>query len=68
MEIEDYKSKVVDICTNLGTCFPYEDDQIEADDWQALADELAELARLTAVAGNRLASYAGHASKRASAS
>lgn len=66
LEIQDYKDRVAAICEQFAQALPYEPDQVEAETWQELADELAELASVVSSAAGRLASYAGNASKRAS--
>jgi hypothetical protein len=65
MEIEEMKEKIADICNELGHCLPYEADQVEETDWDNIADELANLARIICIAGNRVAAHAGIARRKA---
>ena len=66
MEIVDVKRKVAeDVCSLLAGGLPYDEDQIHAEDWDSLADELAEIARHAAVGASRIAGYAGYARLRA---
>lgn len=65
LSLDEYKSRVAGICEQLGGGLPYEADQIKADDWQELADELIEIASFVGSMANSLAAYAGNASKRA---
>lgn len=65
LTLDEYKDKVVEICEQLGSGLPYEPEDVKAEDWQELAGGLADLARFVGGMANRLASYAGNASKRA---
>ena len=65
MEIESLKDRVVEACQMIGGGLPYDAESIEADDWDSLADYLADVARHVCVGGNRMAGYAGYARRRA---
>lgn len=43
MNISQVKDKIVDICTDLGNCLPYDRGDIECDDVRSLIDEIVEL-------------------------
>lgn len=58
MTIEEFEQKVIDVSTELGTALIYDIGQLESSDWDGLADEVAELASLTARTANRYAAYA----------
>lgn len=66
LKLSEYKERVVGICQELGGRLPYEIEDIEADDWQALASELAELASFVSGQASRLAAYASNVKRRGS--
>lgn len=65
MDIDEVKDKVSNICQSLGGGLPYCPESIEAEDWDALATELADIARHACTEANRIASYAGIARRKA---
>jgi len=65
MDILECKEKIVAICERLGAGLPYETDQINAETWDDLADEAAELASFVSRSAARIAAYAGAATKKA---
>lgn len=65
MDIETVKEKVVDECALLGSGLPYDPGSIHCEDWESLADELADYARHIQACCARIAGYAGYARRRA---
>lgn len=61
----ELKEKVVSICQELAGGLPYESNQIQGNNWQEIANELADLARLIASNGSSIAAYASIAQRRA---
>jgi len=65
MEIEEIKEKACDVMELLCGGMSVDELEIEAQDWQTLADELSSYARHAAVNATRVAGYAGYAQRRA---
>lgn len=66
MDIEEVKACVAEnVCSLLGGGLPFDRLQIHAEDWDSLADELAEIARHASIGACRIAGYAGYARRRA---
>lgn len=65
MTIDELKYKVASVTEEIGVYVPYETDQIEADDFESLSIELAELASHLARDANRVAAYSAIASRLA---
>ncbi len=66
MDIQEVKRRVAEhVCQLLGGGLPFDRDQIHAEDWDSLADELAEIARHASIGACRIAGYAGYARRRA---
>ena len=65
MTIEEFEEKVIAVSTELGTALIYDIGQLESSDCDSLADEVGELARLTARTSNRYAAYASIARRKA---
>lgn len=65
MEIETVKKRVADECQLLGGGLPFGEESINCDDWESLADELADIARHIQSCCARIAGYAGYARRRA---
>lgn len=65
MTIEEFEEKVIAVSTELGTALIYDIGQLESSDWDSLADEVGELASLTARTANRYAAYASIARRKA---
>lgn len=65
MTKEEFEEKVIAVSTELGTALIYDIGQLESSDWDSLADEVGELARLTARTANRYAAYASIARRKA---
>lgn len=65
MTLEEAKAMVVSIATDIGSYLPYESDQVDGETWGELAETLRGYASALATSANRMASYAGHATKQA---
>jgi len=65
LTLAEVKDRVIDVCTDLGAGLPYNEESMDAETWEDLADELAMLARHAAIGANRIAAYAGVARRRA---
>jgi hypothetical protein len=65
MKIEMVKDRVADACMLLGGGLPYDPDSIHCDDWESLADYLADVARHIQSCCARIAGYAGYAQREA---
>ncbi len=65
MDIQAVKDQVVNECTLLGGGLPYDPLSIRCEDWESLADRLADYARHIQVCCARIAGYAGYARREA---
>lgn len=65
MTREEFEQKVIDVGTELGTALIYDIGQLQGDDWDSLATEVAELASLSARVASKYAAYASIARRLA---
>ena len=65
MELDEIKEKIAGTCHDLGSCFPYEGDQVEGEDWQSVADFTRRMAAIIGHSASIVAGYAGYAQRQA---